>query len=124
MFQPRQGADESVLNLLRKRGRKPVQVHLLAVDSLRLDEYLMPVPVREAHDLVLYRRTVARSPADNLAAVERRAVHVLAYDPVSLLIRPGNITVQLRPVDAVIVKAERKHLLITFLDFQLVKVER
>src|SRR5229473_3572421 len=56
----------------------------------------MPVAVSKPHDLVLERRTVARTPSDNASLVERRAVKVAANDAMGFTCRVGDVTKQLR----------------------------
>ncbi len=50
----------------------------MVVEPFRLHEYLVRVPVGEAHDLVFDRRAIARAGAFDLPGIERRAVEIVA----------------------------------------------
>ena len=67
-------AHQFVLHIEGQAGGDAVGVHLVRVEALGLDEDLVRALVREAHDLVLHRRTVARTHAFNHAGEQRRAV--------------------------------------------------
>ena len=57
------GAHELALHVERQAGRDAVRIDLVRVEPLGLDEDLVRGLVREAHDLVLDRRAVARTDA-------------------------------------------------------------
>ena len=75
-------ADEVELHVERQRGRDPVRIDLVRVEALGLEIDLVAVALREAHDLVLDRRAVARADALDDARVHRRAVEAAADDVV------------------------------------------
>src|SRR5690606_23343474 len=58
---PLDGADHLELQVVRQRGREPVDVDLVRRDALGLEEDLVTFLVGEADDLVLDRRTVPRA---------------------------------------------------------------
>src|SRR5690606_28952709 len=84
-LEARDRAHERVLHVERQRRRDAVRIALEGVEPLGLDEDLMFLPVREADDLVLDRRAVARPDAFDRAAEERRAVEPAADN----LVRAG-----------------------------------
>ena len=63
----------SQLHVRRQRGRDTVGVNETGIEPLRFEEYLMPVTIAEAKNLVLNGGTVARSPPLNRATEQRRA---------------------------------------------------
>src|SRR5205823_2251552 len=77
-------------------------------------------------DLILDRRTVARTNGLNLAAVHRRAMHIFANDAVSLRRSPGDVTGHLfvmmcHPLRA---KAKRSGIGIAWLNLKFRPVNR
>ena len=66
---------------MRQRTAHALDIHLVAAEPLGLHEYLMPLLVAEAHDLVLDGGAVARTYAAYAAVVERTAPDV-AHDDV------------------------------------------
>ena len=71
-----QRANDVVLDVARQRHRKAVDVDLVDVEPFRLEIDLVPLAIREPHDLVFERRTVARTDAVNLAVEERTLIDV------------------------------------------------
>ena len=57
--EPRQRVDDLFLNVARQTHRQAVDVDLASVDTLRLEENLVPLLVRKADDLVLERRAIS-----------------------------------------------------------------
>src|SRR5262245_6712200 len=100
-LQTREGADDLLLNLLRKRHREPVDVDLLDIQSLGFEIDLMSLLVGEPHDLVFERRTVPRTDAADLAIEQRTLIDVISNqrtnafvgveEPTSRAIRQGPI---------------------------------
>ena len=64
--------------------RHAVDVDLVRVQAFGLEEELVRALVGELDDLVFDRRAVARADGLDLAAVHRRAMHVLADDAMRL----------------------------------------
>ena len=65
--------NEFQLDVARQRHRKSIDVDLVDVESLRLEIHLVPLPVGEAHDLVLERRAIpGTNPLD--LTVEQRTL--------------------------------------------------
>ncbi len=85
------GAHQRELDVLRQRRTQSLEVELAAVQLGRLDEHRMARLVGEAHDLVLDRGAVARAGAHDVAAVERRAVKVVAYYLMCALVGVGQV---------------------------------
>src|SRR6266850_3868023 len=65
VFESWQRMDEIRLDISRQRHRKPVDVDLACIETLGLEEDLVPFLVREADDLVFERGTVARTDSAN-----------------------------------------------------------
>ncbi len=81
-----------MLNILGQRGRNPVRIDRVIVQSLWLKENLMRGFIGKANDLILNRRAIARADALNMTTVHGRAVEVVANDLVRRLIRVGDPT--------------------------------
>ena len=84
--------------LLHRRGqthRVAVDVDLVDVEPFGLEKQLVPLAVREPHDLVLERRAVARADAADLAVEERRLADVRAHELVDALGRVQQVAVDL-----------------------------
>ena len=96
IFQARNRGDHLGLHVDGHAGGHAVHVDFVGVESLGLKEYLVLQPVGELHHLVFNRRTVARPNAGDLAAIERRAMHVLAQDAVRLGVGVGDVADHLR----------------------------
>ena len=67
----------------------------------------MPVAFAEAHDLVLDRWAIARPAARDLAGIHRRAVNIVADDPVRRLGGAGDAALDLGLLDALGQRRER-----------------
>ena len=65
LLQPREAPDDLFLDVRRKGHRQAVQVGPVRVETLGLDEDLVPLPFGEANDLVLDGRAVAGPPASD-----------------------------------------------------------
>ena len=63
VFEARQRVHEIRLHVARQAHREAVDVDLARVEPFRLEKNLVPLLVGEADDLVLERRTVARTDA-------------------------------------------------------------
>ena len=97
LFQARQRVQHLELHFGRQRRRKTADVERRLLPALGLDEDLMRRIVRELHDFVFDRRTVARPDAANqIEAVERRAVQIIAHERVRALVGFGDVARQLR----------------------------
>jgi hypothetical protein len=71
--QARKGMNQFQLYVARQRHRKSVDVDLVDIESLRFEIHLVPLPIGEAHDLVLERRAIpGTNPLD--LAVEQRTL--------------------------------------------------
>src|SRR5439155_10150024 len=66
ILEPWQRVHEIALHVARQRHRKPVDVNLARLDTLRLQKDLMALLLGEPHNLVLERRAIARADAANL----------------------------------------------------------
>ena len=80
LFEARNRADESVLDLEGQAGGAAVDVILVGVAAFGLEEKLVAFLVGEADDLVLQGRAVAGSDALDLPAIEGRLVEIGAND--------------------------------------------
>ena len=89
-LQPGDGAEEIHLHLIGKRGRNPVHVVFQRVPTFRLQEHLMPLLLREADNLVLDGRTIARADALDHPAIHGGLVEVVGDDLVGLRVRVGD----------------------------------
>src|SRR6185503_60182 len=70
------------LDLFGQARGEAVDVEVVDVAPLRLDEDLMRGLVREANDLVLDRRAVARPDAPNASTIEWRVLQIVAHGTV------------------------------------------
>src|SRR6185369_14372458 len=75
-LQARNSRNDGELDVLRQRGRDAVRIDGGVIETLRLQEDLMPIAFTEAHDLVFDRWTIARPAALDLAGIHRRPVHI------------------------------------------------
>jgi hypothetical protein len=91
-----QRAHERDLHVERQRRRHAVRIDLVRREPLGLEEHLVRVAMREAHDLVLDRRAVARPDAFDDARVQRRAVERAADEIVRRRARVRDPARQLR----------------------------
>src|SRR6476659_8193307 len=64
--------DQLGLDRRRKTHRKSIQVDFIDVHALGLEKQVMPLPIREAHDLIFQRWAVSWSNALNLTVIQRR----------------------------------------------------
>ena len=74
VLQPRDGMVELPLNILRQTGRHSLNVHLIGIQTLRLHEKLMPLPIPETRHLILDRRAVPRSYPHDVTGIHSRLV--------------------------------------------------
>ena len=95
VLEPADGAHELVLHVERQAGRDAVRIDLVRLEPLGLDEDLVRRLVREAHDLVLDGRAVARTHAFDDAGEHRRAIGGRPDDLVRTLVRLRNETIDL-----------------------------
>ena len=86
MFTAPQRAHELELHVERQRGRDTVRIDLIGREAFRLEEDLVALAFRKAHDLVLDRWAVARTNALDHAGEQRRATKPAADDFVRALI--------------------------------------
>ncbi len=86
MLAARDRMHERELDVERQRRRDPVRIDLVRRETLGLEEDLVARALREAHDLVLDRRTVARADALDDAGEQRRAIEAAANDLVRALV--------------------------------------
>ncbi len=100
VFESRQRVHEIRLQFARQRHRKTVHINLPRVDAFGLEENLVPLLVREAHDLVLERRAVARTDAANLPVEEGRAIDVRPNEIAHAIVGVQQIAIDLWTVDA------------------------
>src|SRR5262249_41286584 len=94
--EPWDGRDQRDLHLLRQRGGDAVGVDGAVIEPLRLEKNLVPITLAKADDLVLDRGAIARPFAANLPGIHRRAVNVVADDPMSRSVRAGDAALDLR----------------------------
>ena len=86
IFQPCYGFVKLLLHILRKTGRHSLYIHLIRIESLRLDEELVPFLVGEPVHLVFDGWAVPRSHSFYLTAEQCRSVEISAYHLVCLFI--------------------------------------
>ena len=113
-----------MLHLFRKRRRQAVEVHLFSSYTLRLYKNLVSLTLRESHDFVFNGWTVSRSLTYDFSSIERRAMHILSDYFMSLFVSKSYPAVLARPIDFFIVEGEWKHLFVSILHFQFIKVQR
>ncbi len=107
IFQARQRGHELLLNCSRKAHGKTVDVNLIGLYPFGLEENLVPLAMREAHDLILEGGAVTRANARNLAIKERRCRDIAPHEVVNALRGVEQMAVDLRPIDAVRHEGER-----------------
>ena len=98
-LQARHRCHHLFLDIDRHAGGHSVDVDLVRIEALRLQEYLMPPPIRELDDLVLDRGAVARPHALYLTAVERRPAQAVLQDLVGPLVGIGDVALDLLALD-------------------------
>src|SRR5262249_16046357 len=94
--EPWDGRDQRDLHLLRQRGGDAVGVDGAVIEPLRFEKNLVSITVSKADDLVLERGAIARPFAAHLPGIHRRAVNVVANDPMSRSVRAGDAALDLR----------------------------
>ena len=100
MFQPRNRTVHPDLDILRQGGGHSVNIHFVGIQPFRFNKNLMAVLIPESHDLVLYRRTVARSGSFDISGEERRAVDIFTNNRMRFFIRIGQPAGNLLFLDA------------------------
>src|SRR6185295_17656894 len=83
------------LHLLGQRGGYAVGIDRWVVQTLRLEEDLMSVPLAEADDLVLDRGAVAWPATGDLARIHRRAMDILPHHLMGGFGGPGDAALDL-----------------------------
>src|SRR5690606_15341840 len=71
-FKSRYRSDDRLLYLFRQRCRYAIRIHDRAVQSLRLQENLMSIPIAKPRDLVLDRGTISRPGTGYRTRIHRR----------------------------------------------------
>jgi len=84
MFQSRNTPIHLILNILRQWAGHSTHIHLRGLISLRFNEHLMSVLIRELNDFIFNRRTVSRTCSLNRPWKERWTVQIASDD----LMRP------------------------------------
>ena len=84
LLHPRNRAQKLQLHLRRKGGGEPVHIQLVRLQPLRFEKDLVPQRLGEADDLVLDRRTVARTPPRDFTPMQRTTPEVTRYDILEL----------------------------------------
>src|SRR5215471_10472800 len=90
-FETFHAAQDLALDIDREAGRHPIHIDLVRIDALRLENDLVAVFILEFDDLVFDRGAVSRTDALNLAAEERRAVHVITDDRMNSFVRMRDV---------------------------------
>ncbi len=90
--QSRDGFQKFLLDLLRQAGRYAVRVNSVVIKAFGFEKNLVPAAIREPHDLIFYRWTVARTAGFNLAAINRRAIEIGPDEIMAGFRGPGNKT--------------------------------
>ena len=105
-------------------GRKALYIDFLGIQSHRLKKQLMARLIREAHDLILDGRAVARTDALDFAAVERRTVEVCADDLMRFRSRIGQMTYRAVIGRMVGLEGKRDNFILSLLHRKAFKVNR
>ena len=92
VLQPRHRVHDRLLHGRGQTHRHAVDVDLIHVHTFRLQKDLVPLLVREAHDLVFERRAIPGTDAGNLSVVERRLMDVPTHQIVDLCRRVNDVT--------------------------------
>src|SRR5207249_9077788 len=87
------------LKISRKTGREAIQIGFIGMIAFRFKKQLMPLFVWEFDYFIFDGWTIARTNADDLTAVERRAIQVLTNRLMQLCSRKANETANLRARD-------------------------
>lgn len=85
------GAQHRDLHLSRQARTHTLHIHLVCAEALRLDEDLVPVFVRKAHELVLDARAIARAGGVDLSAVDCGSMKVIENHAVRIRIGVGEV---------------------------------
>ena len=89
MLQPCHRTVHGVLHILRQRARHTTHIHLIGVQSLGLDEDLMPVFIRKAYHFILDRRTVSGACSLDHTGIQRRTIEIFPDNFMGFLIGIG-----------------------------------
>ena len=108
VFQPFEGVNHVELHIEGQAGGNAVGIHLRAVEALRLQKNLVPLPVGETGHLVFNGRAVARASALDDAREHGRAVKTAADDFVRAFVCPRHMARHLFQSRAGAVKAEAR----------------
>src|SRR5690606_25616843 len=108
----------------RQARRDAVRIDLGAVAALGLEEHEVRVALREAHDLVLDARAVARTDADDAPLVHRRAVRVLGDQRVRRRRRARQPARHLLAGETLGAERERPRWLVAGLQLEALEVDR
>ena len=84
----------------------------------------MTLFIREAHHLVLERRTIARPASGNSSGVDGRAMDVIADNGVARCGRPGDMAGDLRRDDGLCQRGERLRGVVAGLGFERGEIDR
>ena len=115
-------AHQFALQICWQAGREAVQVSLVGMPAFWFKKQLMALFIGEFDDLVFDRRAVARADAEDLAAVERRAVKVVADHLMNARVRVTDIAGDLRLHNLARREGEWRRLLVARLFFELLEV--
>ncbi len=127
MLESVERAKHRILHIRRHRRGHTLQVHLSRAVARRFDKELMPLLFREANDLVLDRRAVARTGAVYVARIHRAARQVRADYVVRALVRVDDVTRRaFHAAQRILPRPPRKRqrLVVAGLQLQRVEVDR
>src|SRR5947208_10110435 len=82
VFEARYGLEENVLHLFRQRGRNPIRIDRVVIETFRFEEDLVRRAVLEAVDLVFDRWTITGADTFDLPGIHRAQMDIGGYDPV------------------------------------------
>ena len=125
MLEALHGVVHLILHILRHRARHTAQVHFVRIQSFRLDEDLVPVLIRELHDLILDGRAVTWTHALDRTVVHRGTPDVFTDDLMGLFVCIHEPAVDLRSLYLFERRRvrERNHRYVTLLNLELREVE-
>ncbi len=92
LFQTRNGPDHLDLHIHREACGQTIGINLVRIQSLRFQEYLVPLLLGKAHHLIFNGGTISGPHALYDTTVQGRAVQSLFYEIMGLLIGVGNVT--------------------------------
>ena len=95
-FQTRHGAQHGKLHIDGKRRADTVRIDQVGVEPFGFEENLVAITIREAMDLVLDRRTIARPLRVDRATEKRRTVEIGGNHIMRLAVRAGDCAEYLR----------------------------